>query len=108
SEQTGDAMALGHKFGKPTFFCTMTFNPNWPEVQEWLEPGQTALDIPIMVARVFKSCLEKVLHVLRISFGMKKYMIKVIEFQKWGFPHAHIIIKVRHLTNNWFKKSEYS
>ncbi|KAG2063632.1 hypothetical protein BDR04DRAFT_1163479 [Suillus decipiens] len=49
---------------------------------------------PIIVARVFKSHLEKVLHVLQTSFGMKKYMIKVIEFQKQGFPHAHIIIKV--------------
>jgi len=32
SEQTADAMALGRKFGKPSFFCTMTFNPDWHEV----------------------------------------------------------------------------
>ena len=32
SEQTADSMALGKVFGKPSFFCTMTFNPNWPEI----------------------------------------------------------------------------
>jgi len=94
SAQTADAMALGRKYGKPTFFCTMTFNPDWPEVRERLLPGQSASDIPTIVARVFKSRLEKVLQVLRTCFGTKRYMIKVIEFQKRGFPHAHIIIKV--------------
>jgi hypothetical protein len=94
SDQTADAMALGRKYGKPTFFCTMTFNPDWAEIKSRLRPGQTATDIPVAVARVFKSRLEKVMHVLRTRFGSKKYLIKVIEFQKRGFPHAHIIIKV--------------
>ncbi|KAG2743144.1 hypothetical protein P692DRAFT_20850601 [Suillus brevipes Sb2] len=98
SEQTADAMALGRKFGKPSFFCTMTFNPDWQEVRARLRPGQSASDIPIVVARVFKSRLEKVLHVLRTRFGEKKYLIKVIEFQKRGFPHAHIIFKVLKMT----------
>jgi len=94
SEQASDAMALGRKYGKPTFFMTMTFNPDWPEVQSRLLPGQTAFDVPIVVARTFKSRLEKVLHLLRTRFGQKKYLIKVIEFQKRGFPHAHILLKV--------------
>lgn len=103
SEQTTDAMALSQNFGKLTFFCTMTFNPDWPEVQECLEPGQSISDIPIVVAWVFKSWLEKVLHLLLMCFGAKKYMIKVIEFQKCGFPHADIIIKVcmYGLMNHW-------
>ena len=95
SEQAADAMALGRKFGKPTFFMTMTFNPDWAEVRDRLLPGQTAYDIPIVVARAFKSRLEKVLRLLRTRFGEKKYLIKVIEFQKRGFPHAHILLKVR-------------
>lgn len=95
SEQAADAMALGRKFGKPTFFMTMTFNPDWPEVQNRLLPGQTALDIPIVVTRAFKHRLEKVLRLLRTQFGDRKYLIKVIEFQKRGFPHAHILLKVR-------------
>ena len=94
SEQAADAMALRRKFGKPTFFMTMTFNPDWPEVRSCLLPGQTAFDIPIVVARTFKNRLEKVLRLLRTRFGEKKYLIKVIEFQKRGFPHAHILLKV--------------
>ena len=94
SAQTADVMALSRKYGKPTFFCTMTFNPDWPEVRERLLPGQSASDIPTIVAHVFKSRLEKVLQILHTCFGTKRYMIKVIKFQKRGFPHAHIIIKV--------------
>jgi len=94
SEQAADAMALGRRYGKPTFFCTMTFNPDWPEARTCLLPGQTVYDIPIVVARVFKSRLEKVLHFIRTRFGDMKYLIRVIEFQKRGFPHAHIIVKV--------------
>ncbi|KAG2061733.1 hypothetical protein BDR06DRAFT_1025894 [Suillus hirtellus] len=37
-EQTADAMALGHKYGKLTFFYTMTFNPDWSEIHECLQP----------------------------------------------------------------------
>ena len=55
SQQTADAMALGRKFGKSTFFCTMTFNPDWHEIQQHLLPGQTASNLPVIVARVFKS-----------------------------------------------------
>ena len=96
SEQAADAMALGRKFGKPTFFMTMTFNPDWPEVRNRLLPGQTAYDIPVVVAWAFKSRLEKVLRLLRTRFREKRYLIKVIEFQRRGFPHAHILIKVRY------------
>jgi len=94
SEQAADAMALRRKFGKPTFFMTMTFNPDWPEVRSRLLPGQTAFDIPIVVAHTFKNRLEKVLRLLCTHFGEKKYLIKVIEFQKRGFPHVHILLKV--------------
>jgi len=38
SEQVANAMALGCKFGKPTFFMTMTFNPDWAEVRDRLLP----------------------------------------------------------------------
>ena len=72
----------------------MTFNPDWPEVQSVLLPHQTAGDIPIVIAHVFKSRLEKVLAVLHTAFEEKVYLIRVIEFQKRGFLHAHIIFKV--------------
>ena len=100
SEQTADAMALGRKFGKPTFFGTMTFNPDWPEVRAQLRPGQTATDIPVVVARTFKARLEKVLHLIRTRFGTKVYLVKVVEFQKRGFPHAHMVLKVSVVTSS--------
>jgi hypothetical protein len=31
----------------------MTFNPDWPDVKAQSRPGQSATDIPIVVARVF-------------------------------------------------------
>lgn len=96
----------------------ITFNPNWPEVRACLQPGQTVSDIPIIVACVFKSQLKKVLHLLCTCFREKKYLIKVIEFQKHGFPHAHIIIKVwiyscwvpllMFLLNRWILRSPLS
>ena len=54
SENVSDALAICKEFGSPTFFVTVTTNPKWPEIASRLKPGQTASDIPFMVARVFK------------------------------------------------------
>ena len=94
SEQTADSLALARAFGKPSYFFTMTCNPEWPEITARLRPGQNASDVPVVVARAFKIRLQRLLQILRTHFGHLVYMIKVIEFQKRGFPHAHIIAKV--------------
>ena len=39
-----DAMAIVRYYTKPTLFITMTTNPQWPEIQCCLAPGQTAMD----------------------------------------------------------------
>ena len=31
-----DAMTLVQKFGKPDLFLTITCNPNWPEIKDYL------------------------------------------------------------------------
>ena len=49
-----DSIGLLQKFGKPHLFITMTTNPDWNEIQEQLKPGETALDRPDIVGRVFK------------------------------------------------------
>ena len=41
------------RFGKPTFFATMTTNPKWREIVDNIFPGQTAADRPDIVSRVF-------------------------------------------------------
>jgi hypothetical protein len=49
-----DAMAIVRVFGKPDLFITVTCNPNWPEIKEALDEGQTPADRPDLVARVFR------------------------------------------------------
>jgi hypothetical protein len=94
SEQAADALALARVYGKPSLFITMTFNPDWPEVKSQLYPGQTVHDIPITVCRVFRQRLKRLVHLIKVKLGGYVYIIKVIEFQKRGFPHCHIVVKV--------------
>jgi hypothetical protein len=89
-----DALAIVSKYGKPDFFITMTASPTWPEILGELHPPQTVAGRPDLVARVFhlkfKQLLDELLqkHVLGIVVGYTW----VIEFQKRGLPHAHILL----------------
>ena len=94
SSETADALALAREYGPPSFFITMTCNSDWPEITERLRPGQNAYDVPTIVVRAFKSRLERLIHILNVKFGQLLYIIHIIEFQKRGFPHAHIVAKV--------------
>ena len=77
----------------------MTTNPKWPEIVEQLLPGQTAADRPTIVCHAFKARVDKLLQFFKSSrFGGIVYVVSVIEFQKRGLPHIHILIKVS-LTN---------
>jgi hypothetical protein len=82
--------------GSPSFFITMTCDPNWPEIQSQLRNGQNYTDIPIIVARVFHRRLSLLLQCLKSLFpnaGCVVYCISSVEFQKRGLPHVHILIK---------------
>ena len=94
SEQVADALALCREHGKPSLFITITTNPNWPEITSQLRPGQSASDIPFIVARVFHLRVKKCLEYIKRSFGSLVYLVKVIEFQKRGLPHVHMVLKV--------------
>jgi hypothetical protein len=98
SEQTADSLALAHTYGKPSLFITMMCNPKWPEIQARLSSQQNAGDIPIVAVQVFKLCLQHLEHLLRTKLGELVYEVKVIEFQKRGWPHAHNVCKV-HLSS---------
>jgi hypothetical protein len=78
----------------PDLFVTFTTNPNWKEIQENLAPGQTYVDRPDLVARVFKLKLKALMKDLTEGnwFGKTKCHFYVVEFQKRGLPHAHILI----------------
>ena len=93
-QQYLDSIALYQRFGHPHLFITMTCNPNWPEIQSNLKPGETALDRTEMVSRVFKQKKQQLIRDLgsEMIFGKLLARTHSIEFQKRGFPHAHIII----------------
>ena len=89
-----DAMAIIKKYGKPDLFITFTCNPKWREITENLYPGQTANDRPDLVIRVFKLKLNNLLNDIFKHGVLGKVVthVQVIEFQKRGLPHVHILL----------------
>ena len=87
-------MAIVREFHKPDFFITMTCNPHWPEIKEKLLNGQTAQDRPDLVARAFKLKSDQLMNDLTHGGLLGKVVahMQVIEFQKRGLPHKHILI----------------
>lgn len=95
SDQVADALAISKAYGPPSLFITITANPEWPEIRNRLiDQTQTAYDIPIIVARVFHARMNKAMTKIKDKFGELLYHIKVIEFQKRGLPHCHMVLKV--------------
>ncbi|CAG8837728.1 15261_t:CDS:1, partial [Cetraspora pellucida] len=94
STRVANALALARCKGKPSFFITITTNPNWKEIRSFLRPGQNASELPTIVVRAFHSRFGKLKDLLREHFGKIAYIIDVIEFQKRGLPHAHVIMRV--------------
>ena len=99
-----DSCAVSQREGKPTLFITMTCNPNWPEITEALEPGQTWEDRADVVNRVFHAKLQAFIQDLREGIFFEDaegkpwgchYVMHVVEFQKRGKPHAHITLRLK-------------
>jgi hypothetical protein len=92
-----DVLAINHHFKGADIFMTVTADPNWPEIQAELLPGQTTADRPDLVSRVFKAKVAVIMNdikkgALRVSVAH----IFTIEFQKRGLPHMHLIIFLHH------------
>ncbi|EYB85550.1 hypothetical protein Y032_0296g1695 [Ancylostoma ceylanicum] len=89
-----DAMAMVARYGKPTYFLTITCNPLWREIQESLYEGQTASDRPDLTARVFNGKLKELHDDLfkKNVLGEVEAYVYVIEFQKRGLPHCHMLL----------------
>ncbi len=87
-------MALVRKFGKLDIFITMMCNPNWPEILHELRPGEEANDRPDLTSRVFNMKLNALLKNLlqNAVLGTAVTDIHVVEWQKQGLPHHHILI----------------
>ncbi|XP_044585994.1 uncharacterized protein LOC123266031 [Cotesia glomerata] len=89
-----DAMSIVRTFGKPDLFVTMTCNPKWREITENLLPGQSASDRPDLVARVFNIKKDALINMIvkQSILGTVIAYNWVIEFQKRGLPHLHMLI----------------
>ncbi len=90
-------MALVRKFGKLDLFKTMTCNPNWPEILHELWPGEEASGRPDLTSRVFNMKLNALLKDLLQNgvLGTPMADIHVVEWQKRGLLHGHILIILR-------------
>ena len=87
-------MAICREYHKPDFFITMTCNPKWTEITNELRTGESVGDRPDLVARVFKLKKDELIRDIRSGkvFGKVPAMLWVIEFQKRGLPHTHILV----------------
>ena len=89
-----NGMAICRKYHKPDYFITMTCNPKWPEIVSELHVSQTPQDRPDIAARVFKLKKDQLMDDLVHGgvLGTVVAYMYVIEFQKRGLPHAHILL----------------
>ncbi|OMO96975.1 DNA helicase PIF1, ATP-dependent [Corchorus olitorius] len=91
-----DSIAICRKHGLPNLFITFTCNVQWPEIQNTLAmiPGQKAEDRPDIVCRVFKMKVDKLMEDITKNefFGKTTAALYVVEFQKKGLPHVHILV----------------
>src|SRR5579859_7255278 len=89
-----DAMAICRHYGRPDFFITFTCNPKWDEITSNISAGCKATDRPDIVSRVFNLKLKALKDELlkKHILGKTVANIFVVEFQKRGLPHAHILL----------------
>ncbi|WOG81785.1 hypothetical protein DCAR_0100936 [Daucus carota subsp. sativus] len=96
SQYYKDSLALCRSIGHPTLFLTMTCNLKWPEIKEMMKhlPGVDICDAPDVVARVFKFKVDQLIDLIRKQnfFGRCIGLMHVIEFQKRGLPHVHMLV----------------
>ncbi|XP_063949104.1 uncharacterized protein LOC108203411 isoform X2 [Daucus carota subsp. sativus] len=96
SQYYKDSLALCRSIGHPTLFLTMTCNSKWPEIKEMMQhlPGVDISDAPDVTARVFKQKVDQLIDLIKKQnfFGRCIGLMHVIEFQKRGLPHVHMLI----------------
>ena len=90
-------MGIVRALGRPDYFITLTCNTKWTEITEALKPGEVPNDRPDIISRVFRMKLNALMKFLTKDkiLGVVIGHIHVIEFQKRGLPHAHILLIMR-------------
>ena len=89
-----DAMAIVRRFGKPDIFITFTCNVAWPEIVDNIQPWETPNNRPDIVVRVFHAKVQELIRLLtKVEiFGKVLSFTYVVEFQKRGLPHIHLLL----------------
>ncbi|KAL1309905.1 hypothetical protein AAHE18_17G212000 [Arachis hypogaea] len=90
-----DAFIICRYAGYPSYFITMTCNPEWDEIKrEVTSIGLKAEDRPDILCRVFKIKLDGLIDDLKEEkiFGKILGYVCTVGFQKRGLPHAHILL----------------
>jgi len=89
-----DAMAIYKWASYPDAFVTFTCNPQWLEIKRALPLGQQPQDRPDLITRVFKIKLKELINDIHKKHILGRTIagIYVVEFQKRGLSHAHILI----------------
>lgn len=72
----------------------MTCNPKWKEITEQLFDSQQPKDRPDLFCDVFKRKIDQFIDdvVKNAIFGKVQAYVWVIEFQKRGLPHLHMLL----------------
>ncbi|XP_017226413.1 uncharacterized protein LOC108202501 isoform X1 [Daucus carota subsp. sativus] len=91
-----DALAVCRYIGHPDVFLTMTTNPVWDEIMEMMKliPHCSPQNSPDVIARVFHLKLQQLVDDIKKKnyFGTCLGVMYVVEFQKRGLPHVHMLI----------------
>ncbi|KAL8120812.1 hypothetical protein AgCh_017845 [Apium graveolens] len=94
-----DSLAICKEYGHPDLSITFTCNPKWEEIQGAIDlaGSQTASVRPYIVAWVFKIKLDVMMDDFTKNnvLGQVLAVVYTVEFQKWGLPHAHIVLWLR-------------
>ena len=94
-QDLNDSLALKARLGCPDYFLTMTANPHWPEILRELRPGERPCDRSDLVHRVFNLKMDQLERKLKENaLGTYQAMVRVVEYQKRGLPHLHLLLWV--------------
>ena len=86
-------MAIVRQYGKPDLFITMTASADWPEIIESLFPGETSMDRPDVVSRVFHMKVKEFIKDIEDggALGRVIAILAVVEWQKRGIYFLQVI-----------------
>ncbi|CDF33589.1 Putativ ATP dependant DNA helicase [Chondrus crispus] len=107
-QQMHDIIAISNQLGHPDIFLTMTCNRSWLEITRPLLPNQTPQDRPDLCARVFRLKMKDLMSLVinEEVFGTVVAHVRVIEFQKRGLPHAHVVFFLDEVSKNDLRTPE--